>query len=473
VLSLQRSTREAPARSESIAGGHAAREEHEHEQELAMKGRAHTRTLGVLAVLALTAPLALAVRAGASSPSKLPRNTIRVPKDLPTIQQAVDAARPGTLVLVAPGVYNEGVTVGRTHHDIVIRGEDRGTTILDGKFSTAAGQDNGFQVRADGVAIENITARNFANNGFFWEGVDGYRGSYLTAVRNGNWDIYSSGSVHGQFDHDYASGTPDAGFYIGECNPCHAVITDVEAEWNGLGYLGTNAGGDLVIMRSKFHDNRAGIVPNSETGEKLSPQRGVTIVGNTVYSNNNVQTAAPDIANIATGSGILLAGGNDDVVERNVVRSQAVTGIGVIPLPEKILNPSNPNAKNFTATGNQVRDNVLSNNLVDLILVSSFDDATQSGRNCFSGNHPTSSLPAGLEQVLPCSGTGAGTFTADIPTFLKLLLAPKPTPPDFKTLALPDPPALPNMPGAATATARPARHLPKHVNPGQVAVPPA
>ena len=74
------------------------------------------------------------------------------------------------------------------------------------------------------------------------------------------------------------------------------MITDVEAEWNGLGYSGTNAGGDLVITRSSFHDNRAGIVPNSGTEEKLSPQRGLTIVGNTVYSNNNPKTAAIDIA---------------------------------------------------------------------------------------------------------------------------------------------------------------------------------
>jgi len=429
--------------------------------------------LGVLSVLALVVALVPGVPANASTAVKLPKSTIRVPKDQPTIQLAVDAAKPGTLVLVAPGVYNEGVTVGPKHHDIVIRGEDRATTIVDGKFGAETGQNNGFHVKADGVAIENITARNFATNGFFWEGVDGYRGSYLTAIRNGDYGIYAFGSVHGQFDHDYASGSPDAGFYIGQCKPCHAVITDVEAEWNGLGYSGTNAGGDLVITRSSFHDNRAGIVPNSETGEKLSPQRGATIVGNTVFSNNNLQTAAIEIANIATGSGILLAGGNNDIVERNVVHSQTVTGIGVIPLPEKILDPSNPKSKNFNATGNRVQDNVLRDNRFDLVLVSSIEDATQSGRNCFSANHPAATLPTGLEQLLPCAGTATGSFTADIPTFLGLLGAAKPTPPDFKAVALPDPPALArtNMPAAKTAKPRPARHLPKHLNVEKIALP--
>ena len=173
-----------------------------------VKSRGRIRTLTAMAVLALAVPLGPSMPAGASNVSKLPTGTIRVPKDEPTIQLAVDAAKPGTLVLVAPGVYNEAVTVGPKHHDIVIRGEDRATTILDGKFSAKKGDENGFHVQADGVAIENITARNFADNGFFWQGVNGYRGSYLTAIRNGDYGIYARTSVHGQFDHDYASGAP-------------------------------------------------------------------------------------------------------------------------------------------------------------------------------------------------------------------------------------------------------------------------
>ena len=106
-----------------------------------------------------------------------------------------------------------------------------------------------------------------------------------------------------------------------------------------------------------WRNNRVGIVPNSGTEEKLYPQHGITIVGNTVYGNNNAKTAAIDIAQLAIGTGILVAGGNDNVVERNLVYDHDLVGIGVIPLPEKVINPDDPKAINFDARRNKVEGN--------------------------------------------------------------------------------------------------------------------
>ena len=92
-------------------------------------------------------------------------STIRVPEDHDTIQKAVDAAEPGDLVLIGPGVYHEAVDVAT--EDLTIRGMDRNEVILDGEFEL----ENGFRMlETDGVAIENMTARNYTSNGFFWSG---------------------------------------------------------------------------------------------------------------------------------------------------------------------------------------------------------------------------------------------------------------------------------------------------------------
>jgi hypothetical protein len=153
-------------------------------------------------------------------------NTITVPVNYATIQEAVDAAEPGDMVFIEPGVYAEAVTV-RTP-SLTIRGADRNTTILDGEFE----RSNGLHVVADAVAVENLTARNYEVNGFYWTGVTGYRGSYLTAHNNGDYGIYAFDSVDGLFEFSYGSGNRDSAFYIGQCYPCNAVVTDVVSEAN-------------------------------------------------------------------------------------------------------------------------------------------------------------------------------------------------------------------------------------------------
>ena len=97
--------------------------------------------------------------------------TIRVPGDAKTIQAGVDRAKAGDLVLVSPGVYRESVEIATA--GIVLRGVDRNRTILDGEFRRANGV---FVAGADGVAVENLTTRNYTENGVFWSGVLGYRG---------------------------------------------------------------------------------------------------------------------------------------------------------------------------------------------------------------------------------------------------------------------------------------------------------
>jgi Right handed beta helix region len=293
-------------------------------------------------VLALTAACGDDDSGGGDSGSdEAEGDTLNVPDDYDTIQEAVDVAAPGDLVLIEPGTYEEAVTVETD--ELTIRGLDRNEVILDGNFEL----DNGIRVAgANGVAIENMTARNYTQNGFFWTGVEGYRGSYLTTYRIGDYGVYAYDSTQGLLEHSYASGSPDAGFYIGQCYPCDAVIDDVVSEFNGLGYSGTNSGGNLLIVNSTFRNNRAGIVPNSGSYELCYPERETTIVGNIVHSNSNAETPAIDVAFDAQGNGILVAGGTHNTIERNLVYDHDLTGIGLVPFPETDANDVTPPPEN-------------------------------------------------------------------------------------------------------------------------------
>ena len=262
------------------------------------------------------------------------------PQDYDTIQEAVDAAEAGDLVLVDEGTYNEAVDV--TTADITIRGVDRNKVILDGEFEL----ENGIRVLdTDGVVVENMTARNYLSNGFFWTGSDRYRGSYLTAYRNGDYGIYAFDAYHGQFDHSYGSGSPDAGFYIGECFECDAVIDNVVSEHNGLGYSGTNSGGDLYIVNSTFRNNRAGIVPNSGSYELCYPGRSNTIVGNIVHDNNNVEAPASTSPCSPRATASCSPARINNTVERNLVYNHDRTGIAAVPFPEEDASDVPPPAE--------------------------------------------------------------------------------------------------------------------------------
>jgi len=406
-------------------------------------------------------------------------STLAVPGDYKTIQEAVDAAKAGDLVLVDEGTYNEAVDVSTA--DITIRGVDRNKVILDGEFKL----ENGIRVLdTDGVTVENMTARNYVSNGFFWTGSDRYHGSYLTAYRNGDYGIYAFDAYHGQLDNSYGSGSPDAGFYIGECFKCDAVIDTVVSEYNGLGYSGTNSGGDLYIINSTFAHNRAGMVPNSGSYELCYPGRSNTIVGNTVYDNNYLEGPGIDASLLAQGNGILLAGSVNNTVERNLVYDHERTGISAVPFPEDDASDVPPPASDldkpcdevkdqdlpekspgfvlWPATGNSIVGNVVSGSgLADIAEGTipeggqTLGEAIEALDNCFSDNTVTSTSPTNLQELAPCEGDGSGGDFAAGALDITVLVTQKPPAPD-NTTAYKDTPVpgdQETMPDAATAPA--------------------
>ena len=419
-----------------------------------------------------------------------PAATVRVPADHPTIQAAVDAAEPGDLILVEPGVYEESVTIETP--EVTLRGTDRNEVVLDGGFEL----DNGVRVAgANGVAVENMTARNYTSNGFFWTGVEGYRASYLTAYRIGAYGIYAFDSTGGLIEHSAAAGSVEAGFYVGQCFPCDTVLDDVLAEHNGIGYTGTNAGGDLTILDSTFRHNRVGIMPNSGTYELCFPERDTTVAGNLVHSNNQPDTPATRSALRNMGSGIVVYGGTHNLITRNRVADQERAGDRLFsrreddpndalppaseddrPCREARLEPAAdpadiPGSLDWDARDNRVVGNVVSGSgLADLATATLGADPAALG-NCFADNRYESSAPADLEDLAGCDSPSAGDWTAGALDLAALLEAEVAPPGDYTTT--PVPAAQPGMPDAATAPACPATEPPSQPDPEAVEIPAA
>jgi plastocyanin len=369
-------------------------------------------------------------------------DTVRVPRDAATIQEAVDAAEPGGMVLISPGVYREAVTVATPY--LTIRGLDRNRVVIDGGLERAVGIH---VIEADGVTIENLTVRNHLVNGVQWTGVHGYWGSFLTAYNNGDYGVFAYDSDWGQFDRSYASGSPDSGFYIGQCFPCHAVVRDVLAEHNALGFSGTNAGGDLAIVNSEWRHNLAGIVPNTLDSEADPPQRDMLIAGNFVHDNNSTTADTKALTYPTFGTGILVTGGVGNVIVGNLVQDHRSYGIAVLPNLDRSI---------WVTSGNEVRDNLVrASGLADLAL-----GAPAAGNDCFSGNVAGRTAPPAIELLRGCdswgSGIGGGSLAPTMNAAMRFIDALDATFPHGDWRSQPTPPDQPTMPDPVGAPPRPA-----------------
>jgi len=142
-----------------------------------------------------------------AGPSAGAQTVRQVPRDHPTIQQALDAAAEGDTVRVARGSYDERLTLKA---GVVVQGEETAETFLTGTVGGSGGTVERFTVqdpawsfrRADGLVIrncvftgaigvavnlENSTNSEIANNVFYDNG---------TALRFSNIDgVFSSGTV--------------------------------------------------------------------------------------------------------------------------------------------------------------------------------------------------------------------------------------------------------------------------------------
>ncbi|MEU5980032.1 right-handed parallel beta-helix repeat-containing protein [Streptomyces sp. NPDC047315] len=385
--------------------------------------------------------------------------TIRVPDDAPTITDAVSLARPGDLVLVAPGVYHESVKIDTAR--VTLRGESRGEVVIDGQLQ----RPNGVVVTAPGVAVQNLTVQRNTQNGVLVTGsaaavaglpgsggydtgdepvrlLESFLVSHVTATRNGLYGIYAFSAQNGVIEHSYASGGADSGIYVGQCKPCRIVVRNNVAELNAVGYENTNASGELYVVGNRLVGNRVGLTVNSDHQEKLLPQRDTVVAGNLIADNQ--QKLTPVQADGGWGIGIGVDGGSENEFVRNRITGNTNVGFMITATAD------------LTADRNRIAENAFAGNGVDVGWT--FPAATRGQGNCLLANALRTTVPAGIADTASCpvpatSPTPSGswrspTAPAGIPFTDVAAPVPQPEFPQAATAgatAVPDAPVLPDV----------------------------
>jgi parallel beta-helix repeat protein len=357
-----------------------------------------------------------------------------------SIQQAIDRAKPGGWVVVLPGVYHEtadttnGLNITKAINLIGLSTRQKRVVL-----ENSGGQRNGIVavpathtscmschsslappfdllpgVQANtmdpaltirGLTITGITIKDFANNGLFTRGVDGFLIADVHSVGNKNYGIFPVSSKNGIITRSSAVGADDTGIWVETSEHVKVTYNLVEGNVNGFEISNSD---DILLANNEIRGNTVGVaslfLPDI-FGVRPDARR-ITIRDNYVHDNNKPNTAREGaiLSTVPPGTGILHVGVDDSLITRNRVENNDFIGIAVVDYCLVVQGGffdcgADPDVTpgfvaDNEATNNRVTNNVLRNNgtnpdpttpfvfaASDLGLLTAGDHG-----NCYAGN---------------------------------------------------------------------------------------
>lgn len=308
---------------------------------------------------------------------------------------------------------------GESPEDVLIRGgfEEDGDWI---------DQHNGIKAdRADGIYIRNLTTELFRENSIYVHETDGYVLDRTITRMNDLYGILTFASDHGVIRDCEAYYNGDSGIYPGSPADVNAdnpttgpldrwavEVFGCDSHHNALGHSGT-AGNSIYLHDNEWRDNAIGIVVDSFVPNHPGmPQDHLWVRNNRIYGNNQnyfaeyVHSGICDLSPaergyeegtvcpvfpVPVGTGIMIGGGNHNLIEDNLIYDNWRYGIIQFWVPAALREDTDP-AKQFdTSNFNHYRNNRMGESPDGLIQPNGLDFwwDDQGEGNCWQGNTST------------------------------------------------------------------------------------
>jgi hypothetical protein len=310
------------------------------------------------------------------------------------IQQAVDAVRQrGTTIYVLPGTYREepsqaaptGACAKLSTRQDLSFDQQRACPHLQSLISVAGIDDlqiegvggpvvveGGKRVgiladRADGFYLRNVTVRGFSEDGVGIVETDGFVLDRVTGLGNGTHGLAAYGADHGLVTDCAASGNGDAGIATVSAVDQRGHRLSVEIRrcrsyGNLIGYAGT-AGDSVYVHDNEFSGNSTGAMLDSGVQATATPQNHAMFVANRVFDNNadlyhGCHAVCPTRA-VPVGTGLLLAGGDENTYASNIVYDNWRYGVAQYWVPADRRGVRDPAKLRDTSHGNRYVGNLM------------------------------------------------------------------------------------------------------------------
>ncbi len=347
-----------------------------------------------------------------------------------SIQAAVDAARSGDIVMIAPGTYHEAgrpcptepantcaVVVDKDHITLMAQSARAGAVVLE----NSGGQDQGIAIakqgadgatcfadpsqRIRGARVHGLTVNGFGGDGIFLFCVDDWGVEFSSANDDAEYGIFPSHCGQGRVSQCVATGANDTGIYIGQS---HDVRIDHNlATGNVSGFELENCSHSR-LDHNEAAGNTGGVLTFTNIFLDVKQNSDNRVDHNFSHDNNKPNSCldpTDEVCAVPRGTGLLVLATDRNQVDHNVVTGNDSFGIAVANFcVANNLSPAdcaaldiepNPDFNHIlfnVATGNGTAPSPLINPVfaVDLAW-----DETGSG-NCWTGNVADTTFPADL-----------------------------------------------------------------------------